>query len=109
MCRKVNHFPRCDVRRKGLCGVRLAAGLFLFVLFWNRDAFGSEIAFDGVEGKVFHPALVNVVFHRDPKAFQIGMPIDEGSHGLGLDVLFGFGLDGDDALFGLDGEVNLHL
>ena len=79
----------------------------LFALFWNGDAFGSKIAFYGVKGKVFHPSLVNVVFHRDAKAFQIGMLIDVGSHGLGLDVFLGFGFDGNDTLFGLDGEVNL--
>ena len=73
------------------------------------NPFGAKKSFDCVQRKVLHPALVNVVQHREPEAFQVGMFVDVGLQGLCLDVFFGLGFDGDNALFGLDSEVDLHL
>ena len=77
--------------------------LFSVLRHWNP--FSAEITLDCIERKVLHPVLINVVQHREPKAFQVGMFADEGLKGFGLDVFFGLDFNGDNSLFGLDGEV----
>ena len=74
----------------------------------NRDSFGTQVALNGVEGQIFHPTLVNVVLHGGAKAFKMGMHVNVRLQGLRFDVFFSFDLNRDDALFGLDSEINVH-
>lgn len=44
----------------------------------SHNAFCAKITFYGIKRDILHPALINVVQHRDAETFEVGMFVDVG-------------------------------